>query len=112
MNVRWLPGLVVCDADERPAAVQVGFLPPEDLLPELTFGRAIVAMGAKRYDEAHALFRQVAETDADRAPEAFYWWGISSYRQSKDFKDCTAKWAEIVRRWPATQWARKVSWAT
>ena len=31
MNVRWLPGLVVSDAEERPAHVQIGFLPPADL---------------------------------------------------------------------------------
>src|SRR5579859_1177427 len=67
MNVRWLPGLVVCDADERLAHLQIGFLPPADLLPELTFGRAILAMGAKRYDEADRLFGAVAESDAERA---------------------------------------------
>jgi TolA-binding protein len=112
MNVRWLPGLVVADHEERPAHVQVGFLPPEDFLDELKFGRAIMAMGHKRYDEAHALFGQVAEREgAERAPEAYYWWGISHYRQTKDFADCRRHWAEIVRRWPGSQWARKVSYA-
>src|SRR5262245_51213954 len=85
MGTRWLPGLVVADADERPAHVQIGFLPPADLLVELDYGRAIHAMGEKRYDDAHALFRRVAETPAaERAPEAYFWWGISRYRQLKD----------------------------
>src|SRR5689334_20093201 len=72
MNVRWLPGLVVADADERPANVQIGFLAPDDFLSELDFGAAIVAMAAKRYDEADALFRQVAARDGERAPDAWY----------------------------------------
>jgi len=112
MNVRWLPGLIVADADERPAHVQVGFLPPQELLTELSFGAAIVAMGEKRYDDAHALFREVAERPgAERAPEAWYWWGISRYRQSKSFADCQDAWRNIVERWPDSQWVHKVSYA-
>lgn len=113
MGVRWLPGLVVADADERPAHVQVGFLPPADLVLELAFGRAILAMGAKQYDQAHELFRQVAETDgAERAPEAYFWWGISRYRQLKDFRAAvTEPWSAIVAKWPGSQWARKVGYA-
>jgi TolA-binding protein len=112
MGVRWLPGLVVCDADERLAHLVVGFLPPGDLIPELTFGRAIVEMGAKRYDEAHAAFAAVAETDAERAPEALYWWGISRNRQLKDFDAAVREpWGAIVKHWPKSQWARKVGYA-
>jgi TolA-binding protein len=111
MNVRWLPGLVVADHDERPAHVQIGFLPPEDFLDEITFGRAIVAMGQKRYDEAHDLFRRVVERGGERAPDALYWWGISHYRQTKSFADCQRHWSEIVRRWPDSQGARKVRYA-
>src|SRR5688572_6178538 len=62
MNVRWLPGVVVASPDDRLAHASVGFLPAADLITELTFGRAIVMMGDKRYDEAHELFRRVAET--------------------------------------------------
>ena len=111
MNVRWLPGLVVCDADERPSSVQVGSLPPEDLLDELAHGGAIIAMGAKRYDEAHALFARVADRGGERAPEAVFWWGISRYRQSKKFEDCQDAWRQIVARWPLSQWTRKVAYA-
>jgi len=113
MGLRWLPGLVVCDADERLAHVVVGFLPPDDLVAELTFGRAIVAMGEKRYDDAHAAFAAVAERpDAERAPEALYWWGISRNRQMKDFDAAVREpWGRIVERWPRSQWARKVGYA-
>jgi TolA-binding protein len=111
MNVRWLPALIVAAADGRPAHVQTSFLAPQDLLVELEFGRAIHAMGEKRYDDAHALFETVAARGGERAPDACYWWGISQYRQSKDFRDCQRRWAEIAKRWPDTQWARRVSYA-
>jgi TolA-binding protein len=113
MNVRWLPGLVVADGDGRPGHVSIGFLPPADLVVEMTFGRAINAMGGKRYDEAHALFDAVArDPERERAPEALYWWGVSRYRQMKDFRAATREpWGRIVEGWPKTQWARKVAWA-
>lgn len=113
MGVRWLPGLVVCDADERPAHVVIGYLPPDDLRAELTYGRAIVAMSEKRYDDAHALFCAVADwPGAERAPEALFWWGISRFRQTKDFATAVGEpWTRIVERWPGSQWARKVGYA-
>lgn len=113
MGVRWLPGLVVCDAEERLAHLIVGFLPPDDLVPEITFGRAIAAMGDKRYDEAHAAFAAVADQPgAERAPEALYWWGISRNRQMKNFDAAVREpWGRIVERWPKSQWARKVGYA-
>lgn len=112
MGVRWLPGLVVADPTERPAHVQMSFLPPADLLVELDFGRAIAAMTRKRYELAHELFSRVAEhPTAERAPEAWYWWGISRFRQSKDFADCQEMWARIAERWPGTLWERRVSYA-
>jgi TolA-binding protein len=113
LNIRWLPGIAVLDADERPAHVLTGFLPPKDLLAELRFARGILAMGRKKYDEANALLQGVAnEPDAERAPEAAYWWGVSRYRQTKEFDaSMNGTWSLIVERWPASQWARKVSYA-
>ncbi len=111
LGIRWLPGLVVTDEHERPAHAVVGFLPPEDLHVELTFAQAILAMGQKRYDDADALFRKVAESDAERAPEAAYWWGVSRYRQTKNFFPAIDEpWGLLRRRWPASQWARKVGY--
>ena len=112
-NARWLPGIVIADAQERPAHVSIGFLPPPDLLSEATFGRAIAAMGEKRYEDAHALFRKVAdETGAERAPEALFWWGISRYRQLKEFGEAVREpWGRILERYPRSQWARKVGYA-
>jgi TolA-binding protein len=113
MGVRWLPGTVVVDRTQRAAHAIVGFLSPPDYLVELAFGRAIAEMAAKRYEQAHALFRQVAETEgAERAPDAYFWWGISRFRQSKDFASAVREqWGQIVRRWPNSQAARKVSYA-
>mgnify|MGYP002813856891 CR=1 FL=1 len=112
MNARWLPGLIVAGADERPANVQIGYLDPADLRTELDFGRGLIAMGSKAYAVADAAFSAVTQrSHAERAPDAWYWWGISAYRQSKNFAGCQEHWAKIVARWPESLWTRKVSYA-
>lgn len=113
LGIRWMPGLAVLGADGRAACVQTGFLPPADLLLELTFGRAILAMGQKRYAEAHALFREVMDAEgAERAPEAAFFLGVSRYRETKAFGEAVLEpWGAILARWPRSQWARKVGWA-
>ena len=114
LGIRWLPGLAVLDADERPAHTITGYLPPDDLLPELDFARAMIAMTEKRYDDATALFRKVSDTPgAERAAEACYWWGVNRYRQTKDFANSVVDpWKRILKDWPKSQWARKVGYAT
>lgn len=111
-NVRWLPALVVVDDDERPVHQITGFLPPEELLSELTFAQAIRAMAHKRYDEAHALFAQAAKVPTERACEALFWWGVSRFRQSKEFASAIREpWGELLARFPSSQWAHKVRYA-
>jgi thioredoxin-related protein len=109
MNVRWLPGLVVCDADGRPAHVVIGYLPPSDFRAELAFGRAIIAMGEKRYEDSYELFRGVAEGENERSAEAYYWWGIAAVRHKKSNDAYREHWQKIVEKFPKSQTARKVA---
>lgn len=111
-NLRWFPGLVVAGADGRPAHTVVGFLPPADLVSELDYGRAIHAMTTKDYATANALFQKLSDdVEAERAPEAAYWWGISKMRETKDPAAGLGPWKLIPERWPASQWTRKVAYA-
>jgi len=111
-NIRWFPGLVVAGSDGRAAHVQVGYLPPDDLIAELDYGRAIHAMTAKNYAAANALFDALsADAATERGPEAAYWWGVSRMRETKDSKSALDPWRRIAQRWPKSQWARKVAYA-
>jgi len=111
-NVRWFPALVVADAEGRATHQTTGFLPPRDLCDELDYGRAIHAMAEKRYDVANRLFGALADRrEAERAPEAVYWWGISKMRETKDPSAALPTWKLIPERWPRSQFARKVAYA-
>lgn len=110
LGVRWLPGIVLSDAQERIHHQWVGFLPPADYRTELLFGRAMAAYGAKRYDEAAALFdRLVAEfSRSERAPEALYWRGVNEYRRTNGMDAPKEQWRRLVNGYPASLWSRKV----
>ena len=87
-------------------------MPPADLFAELDYGRAIHAMTTKKYETANSLFDKLSNnTDAERAPEATYWWGISKMRETKDPTTALAPWKLIGERWPSSQWSRKVAYA-
>ena len=103
-NVRWFPALVVADAKGRATHQQIGFLPPDDLISELDYGRAIHAMTTKQYGVANALFQRLSDaTGAERAPEAAYWWGLAKMATSRGQKLTQAHGA--VQASPA-RWSR------
>jgi len=111
-NVRWFPALIVTDATGRAVHQQIGYLPPDDLIAELDYGRAIFAMGTKDYATANALFDALsADPATERGPEAAYWWGISRMRETKTTEASFDPWRRITERWPTSQWARKVAYA-
>ena len=90
----------------------VGFLPPDDLLHELDYGRAIHAMATREYATANGLFDALsAQHDAERAPEAAYWWGVSRMRETKQPDTALEPWQRILDHWPDSQWARKIRYA-
>lgn len=111
-NIRWLPGVVVTDADERPHHSSVGWLSPKDLQVELVFGRAMAAMTRKQYPEADGLFQKLVEgyPGHERAVDGWYWWGINTYRCMKDMKAAAPYWTTLVEKYPDSLWARKIGW--
>ncbi len=111
-QVRWLPGVVVSDAEGRSHHTSIGFLPPDDLTAELAFGRGHALMAGKRYEEASTSFEEVSRRmpTGDRAPEAIYWRGVNELRRTKDFGAALRAWKSIVDDHSGSTWATKIGW--
>lgn len=111
-EIKWLPGQVVLQPAGRVEHRWIGFLGPDSYRVELLFGRAMVAMSTKDYEGAGRLFGEITDSHprSARAPEAWYWWGVSEYRRTKDFQKCVAKWGTILQNYPQDQWAEKIGW--
>ena len=103
----WHPDLIVFDHHLKEARRVIGYLPPAELVAQLSIGLGLVHLYQRRPEAAQTVLEQVdgeAVSD-DAAAEALYWAGIAAYRASKKFDDLEQRWNSILRCYPATTWA-------
>ncbi len=112
-RVLWTPTLQFWSRHGIPLRESVGFLPPLLLLQQLRLARALDALRSARFDQAQALFQQVAETEEARelAPEALYWVGIAGYLRDRDHAALRRAWRPLRERFPASSWAARTEYS-
>ncbi len=113
-GVQWTPTLLVLDAAGEERYRIEGFLPADDLLPQLSLGLAQASFAQGDYAGAEHLFRQVVDTypQSDAAAEALYWAGVSRYKASNDAGALAETARQFRERYRHTPWAKKASvWA-
>jgi hypothetical protein len=103
----WHPDLVVFDHHLKETRRVIGYLPPAELIAQLSIGAGLAHLYQRRSQEALALFESVAggSVSDDAAAEALYWEGVAAYRASKNFGDLVRRWEDLRRRYPAGSWA-------
>lgn len=106
----WRPTILCVDQDEVTHHQLVGFLPPDDYLPELQLARAKAAFNAEKYGEAARLHRELVQDwpQSPQAPEAQYWYGVSEYRKTGTADPLKAAWEELGKKYPGSYWTKKV----
>ncbi len=110
-GARWTPTLLVLDASGAERYRFEGYLPPEDFLAQLKLGLGHAALAAGKLEEAGNRFREVvdAHPNADAAPEALYWAGVSRYKATHDGAALAETARAMAKRYPDTTWAKKAS---
>ncbi len=110
-TAKWTPTLMIVDSDGKELFRTEGYLPAHDFLAQLMIGYGRALFLKNRPNDAHAVFREVADhfTDTEFAPEAEYWSSISQYRATADhhFLDEVAK--TLAARYPGSSWAKRAS---
>jgi TolA-binding protein len=88
-----------------------GFLPVEEFVPHLEFGVARIAFSGGAFEKAQRRLRHIADThpDAEVAPEALYWAGVSRYKGADDAAALAATAAALREKYPSSPWAKKAS---
>ena len=110
-QVFWTPTILIGDRSGKIRYTSVNFLPPEEFLDILDIGEALVAMRWREYDTSIARLGDVDERrpDGPLTAEALYWLGITEYfRGGDDHVSRDRVWAELLRRYPDSEWARRV----
>jgi hypothetical protein len=113
-GVQWTPTILVLDAQGEERHRIEGFLPADDLIPQLMLGLGHAAFAHGDFAHAEQYFRAVVSDDpnADAAPEALYWAGVSHYKATDDPTALRETARQFEQRYRDTPWAKKASvWA-
>ncbi len=113
-GVQWTPTILVLDQSGEERHRSEGFLPADDLLPQLQLGLAKAALAEGNFAEAERRFRRVLDAypDSDAAPEALYWAGVSRYKATNNPAALVDTGRAFTERYRDTPWAKKASvWA-
>ena len=113
-GAQWTPTILILDRTGEARHRIEGFLPADDFLPQLMLGVGHAAFAEGRFGDAESRFAQVVEQfpNADAAPEAQYWKGVSRYKATGDASALAATAREFAERYRDTSWAKKASvWA-
>ena len=108
----WAPLFVFLDPRGTELRRYIGWLAPDEFLPELTFILGMQDLLRQRLDDAYARFRSACD-DAPQssvAAEALFWAGTVAYKRGNSDSDALHKeWDELVARYPETTWARRTN---
>ncbi len=110
-DAHWTPMILMLDSSGEERHRVEGFLPVEDLVPQLEFGLARLAFSRGDFEDAEKRFRHVVEDapGSDVAPEALYWAGVARYKATDDAKALADPAAAFHDRYQDTTWAKKAS---
>jgi Tetratricopeptide repeat len=110
-NAQWTPTLLVLDPEGTERHRVEGFLPAEDLLPQLMLGLGHSEFARQQWQAAERHFREVVDRfpDSEAAAEAMYWSGVSRYKGSGDPAALGETARAFGRRYQESSWAKKAS---
>lgn len=110
-GAQWTPTILVVDPDGEERHRIEGFLPADELIPQLTLGLGHSAFARGRFDDAERWFEQVLHdyAQSDAAAEAQYWAGVSRYKASDDPAALAETARHFKERYRDTPWAKKAS---
>ena len=110
-DAQWTPMILMLDPSGEERHRVEGFLPVDELVPQLEFGLGRIAFSRSDYEDAERRFRHVVE-DAPKAavaPEALYWAGVARYKATDDAGALKETASAFHDRYQESSWAKKAS---
>lgn len=103
--------MVILDRQEFRLRQSVGFLPPDELIPELMMGVAMNQIRMGDPQKAATMFEglQANYPESKLIPEVLYWRGIAIFFRNQDKSELFENWKRIALAYPDSQWAVKTT---
>lgn len=108
-NVTWTPTLLIHDRWGKAHHGVVGYVPEDDLIAHLAFGRARILFDSDHLNDAIELLKNIIETHprSGVAPEAVYYLGVAEYKVSHDAAALRKIFDTLTAKYPESEWRRR-----
>lgn len=110
-NVEWTPTFVIADENMKELERWVGYLPPEDFINQVYLSDGLSSFHRGKFSEADRSFAWIIDNrpNADVAPQARYYLGVSLYKETGDATHLERTWESMSKRYPEDYWTKKAS---
>ena len=110
-NAHWTPTVLELDPNGEEFYRLEGFLPADDFLAQLQLGRAHMDFKQGKWADAEKRFQEIVDNlpQAEAAPEAMYWAGVSQYKATNDAGALKETAKAFTQRYKNSSWAKKAS---
>lgn len=108
-DIAWTPTFLVHDSGGKVHRKLVGYIPADDFLAHLKFGKGIVFFEKERHEEALKWFRRVIDEHAGSgaAPEAVFFIGVAEYKKTHEPAALRRAYDALSERYPGSEWTRR-----
>lgn len=110
-GAEWTPTILMLDPSGEERHRMEGFLPLPEFIPHLEMGLGRIAFSSGDFEDSERRFRHIVaeHPDADVAPDALYWAGVSRYKADDDAAGLKETAAALKDRYPNSPAAKKGS---
>jgi thioredoxin-related protein len=108
-NIAWTPTFLFQDSGGKVHGKLVGYMPEDDFLAQLKFGKGIVFFEKERHEEAAKWFSKVIEEhpNAGTTPEAIFFLGVAEYKKTHEAGALRRVYDALAEKYPQSEWARR-----
>jgi len=110
-KIEWTPTFIIADSEGVELERWVGFLPPEDFIPQMHLALGLSSFHRGMFREAETAFERIIDnhTTSVAAPQARYYMGVALYKATGDASHLKRTWEAMNRRYPNDFWTKKAS---
>ncbi len=108
-DIAWTPTFLFQDSTGKVHRKLIGFIPSDDFLAHLKFGKGILMFEKERHAEAAKWLQRAVDDHAASgvAPEAVFFLGVAEYRKTHEAGALRRVYDTLAERYPQSEWARR-----
>jgi tetratricopeptide (TPR) repeat protein len=108
-DIVWTPTFLFQDSQGKLHRKLVGFMPSDDFLAQLKFGKGILFFEKEQHDEAYEWFKKAVEEhpNAGVAPEAIFFLGVVEYKKTHEVSALRRIYDTLSENYPQSEWLHR-----